>query len=98
MNRRSFVLSAALIGAVRRSFAQGRVPRDLIDDLVAGNRILARQNVVDAQGHLSVRHPSRADRFLLARSIAPALVTAPDILEYDLDAEAIDARGRPPHR
>jgi len=98
MNRRSFVLSAALIGAVRRSFAQGGVPRELIDDLVAGNRILARQNVVDAQGHLSVRHPSRADRFLLARSIAPALVTAPDIIEYDLNAEPIDARGRTSYR
>jgi HCOMODA/2-hydroxy-3-carboxy-muconic semialdehyde decarboxylase len=45
-------------------------------------------------GHISVRHPTRADRFLLARSMAPELVTAADILEYDLEGNAIDARYR----
>lgn len=97
MDRRSFLTFSALVMA-RPLFAQGGVPRELIEDLVAGNRILARQNVLDGQGHLSVRHPSRPDRFLLARSIAPALVTAGDILEYNLDADPVDARGRTSYR
>lgn len=97
MDRRSFLTFSALAVA-RPLLAQGGVPRELIEDLVAGNRILARQNVLDGQGHLSVRHPSRPDRFLLARSIAPVLVTAGDILEYDLDADPVDARGRTSYR
>ena len=98
MHRRSFLLSATLLAAARRAFAQGGAPRELIADLVAGNRILATQAVLDAQGHISVRHPSRADRFLLARSMPPASVTADDILEYNLDADPIDARGRTSYR
>jgi HCOMODA/2-hydroxy-3-carboxy-muconic semialdehyde decarboxylase len=65
-----------------------------IEDLVAGNRILAMEGVLDAMGHISVRHPSRPDRFFLARSMPPELVTAADILELDLDANPVDARGR----
>lgn len=97
MHRRSFLtLSTLLLAAPVR--AQGGVPRALLDDLVAGNRILAKQAILDGQGHISVRHPSRADRFLLARSIAPARVTADDILEYDLNADPIDAAGRVSYR
>ena len=66
----------------------------LVEDLVAGNRILAMEGVLDAMGHISVRHSARPDRFLLARSMAPELVTAADILEYDLDGNAVDARDR----
>ena len=69
-------------------------PSALIDDLVAANRILAMENVLDAMGHVSVRHPSRPDRFLLARSMPPELVTAADILELDLDGNPVDANGR----
>src|SRR5262245_44476001 len=64
-------------------------------DLVAANRILARQQIVDAFGHVSVRHPMNRDHFLLARSIAPALVEAYDIQEYDLDGNPIDSKARP---
>ncbi len=56
----------------------------LIDDLVDANRILFHQGIVDAFGHVSARHPLRADRFLLARNVAPGLVSAADILEYDV--------------
>ena len=70
----------------------------MIDDLVAANRILAREQVLDAFGHVSVRLSGRVDRFLLARSLAPELVTAADILEYDLDGNPIDARGRASYR
>lgn len=57
----------------------------LIEDLVDANRILFHQGIVDAFGHVSVRHSGRADRFLLARNVAPGLVTAGDILEFDVD-------------
>src|SRR5712691_13268636 len=67
----------------------------LIADLVAANRILFDQHVVDAFGHVSVRHDKRGDRFLLARSMAPALVTAMDIVEFDLDGNPLTAGGRP---
>src|SRR6202161_4381560 len=67
----------------------------LIADLVTANRILFDQHVVDAFGHVSVRHDKRHDRFLLARSMAPALVTAADILEFDLDGNPVAAGGRP---
>ena len=67
----------------------------LIADLVIANRILFDQNVVDAFGHVSVRHDKRPDRFLLARSMAPALVTAPDIVEFDHDGNPLTAGGRP---
>jgi ribulose-5-phosphate 4-epimerase/fuculose-1-phosphate aldolase len=66
----------------------------LIDDLVAANRILDQQGVVDGFGHVSVRHDADPARFLLARSMAPGLVTAEDIMEYDLDGNPLDPRGR----
>ena len=55
------------------------------NDLVVANRILANEDVVDAYGHVSVRHPGNPQRFFLARSLAPGLVTADDIVEHDLD-------------
>lgn len=67
---------------------------ELIADLVAANHILFDQGVVDAFGHISVRHDKRPDRFLLARNMAPGNVTADDILEFDLDGNAIDAGDR----
>ena len=66
----------------------------IIEDLVAANRILALQGVVDAFGHVSARHPQRHDRFLLSRSISPELVEADDIVEFSLDGTAVDSRGR----
>jgi HCOMODA/2-hydroxy-3-carboxy-muconic semialdehyde decarboxylase len=50
---------------------------------------------VDGFGHVSVRDPQNPNRYRLARSMAPALVTAADILTYDLDSNALDANGRP---
>ena len=66
----------------------------LVDDLVAANRILFDQGVVDGFGHVSVRSNRDRTRFLLARSMAPGLVTAADIMEFDADARPVDARGR----
>ena len=67
----------------------------LLDDLVAANRILYRQGVVDGFGHVSVRHPARSDRFLLSAAKAPGRVTAEDIIEFDLEGRPIDGRDRP---
>jgi ribulose-5-phosphate 4-epimerase/fuculose-1-phosphate aldolase len=86
--------SASLLVAPRVGTGQGSVDPDLLDDLVAANRILAEQGVLDGMGHVSVRHPQRADRFLLARSMAPALVQRGDILEYQFNGDAVDAAGR----
>lgn len=50
--------------------------------------------MVDAFGHVSIRHPQRLDRFLMSRSRSPQLVTADDLMEFALDGTPIDARGR----
>src|SRR5262245_62672542 len=72
----------------------GPVDAGLIEDLVAASRILAAEGVLDGYGHVSMRHPGNAGRFLMARSLAPALVTADDIMELDLESNPVDARGR----
>ena len=64
-----------------------------IRELVDANHILFDQGVVDGFGHVSVRHPTRADRFLLARSMAPALVTERDVLEFDSEGAAVEKGG-----
>ena len=66
----------------------------LLADLAAASRILATQGVVDGFGHVSMRHPLAPDRYFMARSIAPALVTPADIIEYDLDSNPCNANGR----
>jgi HCOMODA/2-hydroxy-3-carboxy-muconic semialdehyde decarboxylase len=71
------------------------VPPTLLEDIAVGSRILAEFGVVDAFGHVSARDPSNPAHFLMSRSLAPALVTADDIMEFDLDGNAVDARGRP---
>ncbi len=65
-----------------------------IDDLVAANRILADQGVLDGYGHVSIRHPAAADRYLLSRSRSPAIITAEDIMEFDLDSNPVDQQRR----
>ena len=62
------------------------VDSQLLEDLVDANHILFNEGVVDAFGHVSVRHDKRPDRFLLARNMAPALVRADDVQEFDLDS------------
>jgi ribulose-5-phosphate 4-epimerase/fuculose-1-phosphate aldolase len=106
LTRRNFLAgsSMALAGALwgNQQDAENRFPpksagpadAKLIEDLVAANRILADQGVVDGYGHVSARHNLDANRYLLSRSLAPELVTADDILEYDLDSTAVDAKGR----
>ena len=66
----------------------------LLEDIVVGSRILADFGVLDGFGHVSARHPTNPNHFLMSRSLAPALVTADDIMEFDLDGNPVDARGR----
>jgi ribulose-5-phosphate 4-epimerase/fuculose-1-phosphate aldolase len=66
----------------------------LIQDLVIANRILAKEEVVDAYGHVSVRHPDHPDRFFIARSLAPDLVGREDIVELGLDGQPVGGDGR----
>jgi HCOMODA/2-hydroxy-3-carboxy-muconic semialdehyde decarboxylase len=72
----------------------GPVSDAVLADLAAASRILAAQGVVDGFGHVSMRHPARPDRYLMSRSLAPALVTPADLIEYDLDSQPVDANGR----
>jgi|SRR5689334_188660 len=69
----------------------------LIDDLVSANHILFKEGVVDGFGHVSVRDERNPERFLLARSIAPATVRARDVMEFGMDGEPLSARGRKPY-
>lgn len=64
----------------------GPVAPELLADLAAASRILATQGVVDGFGHVSMRHPTAPGRYLMSRSLAPALVTPADLVEYDLDS------------
>lgn len=68
-----------------------------LHDLVVANRILAHQGVVDAYGHVSVRHPFHADRYLLSRSRSPELVNEEDILEFHLDGTPVASDSPAPY-
>ncbi len=77
-----------------RSAERSPEAKKAIDELVLANHILADQGVVDGYGHVSVRNPDNPKHFFLARSMAPALVTADDIVEHDEDGNGVDANGR----
>ncbi len=78
--------------APRRGAAPYPLDRELVDDLVAANRTLARLAVLDGFGHVSVRDPRDPRRYLIARSIAPESVKAADVVLLDLDSAIVDPR------
>ncbi|SEI17399.1 class II aldolase/adducin family protein [Tardiphaga sp. OK245] len=97
----AIVLALSLQPASAQTAAQppaptsaGPVDPALMQDLVVANRVLTDLNVIDGFGHVSMRHPTDPNRYLMGRSVAPALVTADDIMEYDLDSNPVDAKGR----
>lgn len=98
--RIAFVLYLGLVAgaAAAQTSAAPSIPgvdAATLDDLVAASRILVNEGVFDGFGHASVRDPTNPKRFLMSRNMAPALVTAADIMEFDVDtSEPIDARGR----
>jgi len=69
----------------------------LLEELVTANRILAREEVVDSFGHISARHPERPGRFFLSRARAPDCIEREDLMEFTLEGEAVDGRGRKPY-
>jgi HCOMODA/2-hydroxy-3-carboxy-muconic semialdehyde decarboxylase len=91
-------LGVAFLAAAARAQQEPKssAPVDpaMLEELVAANHILVHQNVLDGFGHVSVRHPSDPKRYLMSRNIAPELVTASDILEFDLDSNPIEAKGQ----
>jgi ribulose-5-phosphate 4-epimerase/fuculose-1-phosphate aldolase len=66
-----------------------------IRDLVDANHILFRHGIVDAFGHVSVRHPSHPEHFLMSRRVAPKQVTDADIRGFGLDGELLEKDGTP---
>ena len=80
--------------APRTAAAASGASAQLIEDLVAGNRILASEGVLDGYGHISARHDKNPNRFLLSRDLAPALVTAGDLMEFDLNGDPVEAQPR----
>jgi ribulose-5-phosphate 4-epimerase/fuculose-1-phosphate aldolase len=71
--------------------------KNLIEDIVAANRILAAEGVVDAFGHVSARHPDKLDHYFIARAVSPELVTAEDIMEVSLEGEVLCGDARKPY-
>jgi ribulose-5-phosphate 4-epimerase/fuculose-1-phosphate aldolase len=63
--------------------------------LARANRMIANEGVLDAFGHVTMRHPTDPGRYLMSRSRAPELVQPEDIHEFTLDSQIvkpIDAR------
>lgn len=69
----------------------------IIEDTVAGNRILAQHGVLDGFGHVSARDPRNPDHYFLSRSLAPELVTPADLMLFDLDSNALNGDARKPY-
>ena len=70
---------------------------DLLEDLVSANRILASQGIVDSFGHVSIRNPENPKTYFLSRSRAPERVERGDIMEFTLEGDPVDAKGRKPY-
>jgi HCOMODA/2-hydroxy-3-carboxy-muconic semialdehyde decarboxylase len=79
------------------SLGADRELESLLADLVIANRILAREEVVDDFGHVSVRDPRDPSRFWLSRSRSPEVVSRDDLIRFDLDAKAENAGHRRPY-
>src|SRR5262245_55919713 len=77
-----------------RSKALPGAAQEAIEELVLGNKILYRHKVVDAFGHLSVRHDKDPALYLMSRYVPPPLVTEEDIVTFDLDSNPLDKTGQ----
>jgi hypothetical protein len=75
-----------------------RPSQELLNDLVAANRILCAQKIVDGLGHVSIRNDNSPDTYILAAERAPGLVSHQDLAIYDLDSNALTLRERRPYK
>ncbi len=89
------VFSVGAASAQQAPASAGAPDEKLIEDLVAANRILADHGLLDGWGHVSVRHNRDPNRYLMARGMSAELVTAKDIIEFDLDSRPVDTHGLP---
>jgi ribulose-5-phosphate 4-epimerase/fuculose-1-phosphate aldolase len=98
--RRGFLFAGAAATATiaTRLSGQQASRESLIDDVVTANHILAAQEIVDAFGHVSVRVAPGTGRYLISRSLAPAQVTAADVMELDLDGKPVGGDKRTSYR
>lgn len=85
----------AAAAAEQAPVSAGSADQNLIEDLVAASRILADHGLLDGWGHVSVRHNKDPNRFLMSRGLSAELVTAKDIVEFDLDSRPVDTHGLP---
>ena len=69
----------------------------IIEELVTANRILAREEILDSFGHITVRHPDNPKQYLMARARAPDLIEPSDIITFELDGTAVNAGERKPY-
>ena len=76
-------------------YAQSKpVDQNIVDELVAANKILAAEGILDGWGHVSVRNPNDPTHYFLARNLAAELVTAKDIMEFTLDNVPVASKGQ----
>src|SRR5438067_10989382 len=86
----SLALGGILAFTALSAQAAALANKDLVNDLVAANRVLAHEiHVLDAYGHVSVRDTVNPNRYYLSRAISAGMVTASDIIEYDLDSNRV---------
>jgi hemin uptake protein HemP len=103
--RRVMLAGSLLLGLCTAALAQqapqlapasaGPADAKLVEDLVAAYRILADHNLLDGWGHVSVRHDKDPNHYLMARGMSADMVTAKDIVEFDLDSRPVDTHGLP---
>ncbi len=86
MRIKLWLLLGLLLAVAAPAFPQSK---NVIDELVLANHILANEGVLDGYGHVSVRDPANPNHYFLAKAGAPSLVTAADITEYDLDSKPV---------
>jgi ribulose-5-phosphate 4-epimerase/fuculose-1-phosphate aldolase len=84
------ILGLLAVPSWAQTSAANSNPQSLIADLVLANHILANEGVLDGYGHVSVRDPGNHGRYFLARAGAPGLVSAADIIEYNLDSNPLN--------
>ena len=70
---------------------------DALEELVTANRILASQGIVDSYGHVTIRNPDNPEHYFMSRARAPERVEIGDIMEFTLEGDPVDAKGRRPY-
>jgi ribulose-5-phosphate 4-epimerase/fuculose-1-phosphate aldolase len=73
------------------------LPQGIADDIVSANRILAHEQILDAYGHVSARHPGNPEHFVMARARSPEYVEASDLLELDLEGNVLSSTTAVPY-